>query len=262
MKLKKFLCFTISAVLCLSILASCGKNADTDSGNSVNNNNVGEIADPDATPYIAQEIPSKFKASGKNITESADGGVEVGIDAREGSERYNFENEDLGFVDTLSGAQLNIGMSADEIESLIGKPRVIDLDYRVYNGIVIQYNNDMNAIKLIVAEGNMEQDDNPVRFVSPRGIKLSSSFDDFISVYGDEYYAAEMSSEENDVSMNGSTRAIRYYAKDGNSYTYLGQSYNKDNKPESDSDLIMQTFLFEPGTNVITAITVQTGESK
>lgn len=262
MKLKKILCFTISAAICLSVLASCGKKADTDSNNSVNSNNVGEVADPDATPYIAQEIPSKFKASSKNITKAADGGVEVSIDAREGSERYNFETEDLGFVDTLSGAQLSLGMSADEIESLIGKPRVIDLDYRIYNGIVVQYNNNMNAIKLIVAAGNMEEDDNPIRFVSPRGIKLSSSFDDFINVYGDEYYGSEISSEENDVNMNGSTRAIRYYAKDGNSYTYLGQSYNKDNKPKNDSDLIMQTFLFEPGTNVVTAVTVQTGEAK
>lgn len=261
MNMKKFLCVTLSAALAVGIFASCGKKASE--AGSIKDNNTSTVADPDATAYIPAEVPSKFKASSGNITEKSDGGVEVALDAREGEERHNFESEDLGFVDTETGALLKIGMSSDEIESLIGQPRTIDVDYRIYDSIIIQYSDDMKAIKLIVAMGNMEENDNPTRFVSPRGIRLSSSLDEFKSVYGDEYFEGSAdTAESGSGAMNGATRAIRYYSQNGSSYTYLGQSYTKDNKPENDSDLIMQTFLFETGTNNVSVMTVQTGESK
>ena len=258
MNMKKVLCVTLSAILAAGVFASCGnKAADSDEMTTQQN-----VASPDATPYIPEEVPSKFKASSANITENTEGGVTVALEERAAEERYNFENEDLGFVDTESGALIKIGMSADEIESLIGQPRVIDVEYRVYNSIVVQYDNDMKAVKLIVAMGNMEQNDNPQRFVSPRGIKLSSSLDEFKSVYGDEYFEGTDTADSNSSdAMNGATRAIRYYSKDNDNYTYIGQSYTNETKPENDSDLIMQTFLFEAGTNNITVITIQTGEA-
>lgn len=261
MNMKKLLCVTLSGALTIGILASCGQKASDSDEIKENTSQSESVSDPDATAYIPDEVPSKFKATNDNITDKTEGGVEVAVDARDGEERYNFESEDLGFVDTRSGALLKIGMSSDEIESLIGSPRVIDLDYRIYDSIVIQYNDDMKAIKLIVASGNMEGNDDPTRFVSPRGIKISSSLDEFKSVYGDEYFESNIDTDDDTSSMNGSTRAIRYYSQDGDTYTYLGQSYTKDNKPENDSDLIMQTFLFEPGTNNVSVITVQTGES-
>lgn len=241
-------------MLCVTMLASCGSNKN-------NTTNTSSVADAEATPYIPEEVPSKFKASLDNI-EKTENGVTVSLDKREGDDRYSFENEDLGFVDTKSGALLKLGMTSDEIESLIGKPKSIDLEYRVYDGIVIEYNNDMETVKLIVASGNMKDDDESQRFVTPRGLTLMSSFDDFTNVYGDEYYPADTSDGGENSGMNGATRAVRYYAKDGSSYSYIGQGYTKDTKPEDDKNLISQMFIFEPGSNSVSAITVQTGEAK
>ena len=40
----------------------------------------------------------------------------MSVAPREGDERYKFENDDLGFVDTESGALLKIGMSSEDVE--------------------------------------------------------------------------------------------------------------------------------------------------
>ena len=64
---------------------------------------------------------SQFKANGSNITEKRKAEAFLCLLLqREGDERYNFENDDLGFVDTESGALLKIGMSSEDVEKLIG----------------------------------------------------------------------------------------------------------------------------------------------
>lgn len=260
MKLKKIFCVAVSAALAVSALTACGNKA-SDPKKADSTATPSTIVNPDATPYAAAEVPSQFMAKSDNITVKDSGGVDVAVDKREGEARHDFDTEDLGFVDTMSGALLKIGMSIDEVESIIGQPREIDGEYRTYDGIVFQYNNDSKVIKIIVSVGNIEQTDSPTRYVSPRGIKLSSTLDDFKSTYGDEYIDGSEAAKEASA-MNGSTRAIRYYAKNGDKYSYIGESTSKDTTPENDSDLIMQMFLFETGTNNVSAMTVQTGESR
>ena len=261
MKLKKILCVAVSAALAIGALTACGKKASDPEAAKETSGLSSTAVNPDATPYVTDEVASEFMAKGTNITSNPDGGVTVAVEAREGEKRHEFETEDLGFVDTKSGALLKIGMSIDEIESIIGQPRELDGSYRTYDGIVIEYNDNSKAIKLILSNGNMRETDSPTRYVSPRGIKLTSSLDEFKSVYGDEYIDGSETAQEQSA-MNGSTRAIRYYAQDGDKYSYIGVSTSKDTTPENDSDLIMQMFLFEPGTNTVSAMTVQTGESR
>ena len=53
--------------------------------------------------------------------------------------------------------------------------------------------------------------------------------------------------------------AVRYYAKNGDTFNYLGGSYTKENKPENDADLIMQTFLFSTETKTVSVMSVGNG---
>lgn len=263
--MKKILCVVLSLSLSVIVLASCGKKAAEPSAANTATNNPTQnalTAEPNSTPFIAKNVPKEFKASGGNITERENGGVEVAVEERKGDDRHVFESEDLGFVDSESGALIRIGMTVDEIENLIGLPKVVDgQNYRVYDGIIIKFDEQGNSVKLIVAMGNMNEDENITRYVTPRGIKLSSSLEQFKNVYGDEYQDGTETDSET-ISGAGATMAIRYYAQDGNNYKYLGQSYSKDNKPENDSDLIWQTFLFDTATKNVSAIAVENGAAK
>ena len=151
-------------------------------------------------------------------------------------------------------------MSSEDVEKLIGAPRTVDRDgFRKYSGIVIKYDDNGNASQMIVAAGNMEGDDNPNRFVSPRGVKLSTTLDEFKSVYGDEYNEPSQAAEGDETIKSSAMMAVRYYAKNGDTFNYLGGNYTKENKPENDADLIMQTFLFSTETKTVSVMSVGNG---
>ncbi len=257
-KTKKLICIGLSALLAAGIFSGCGKKA-SDSGDLTENNtsqSEGEHRDtlePGATPYVAQSVPHQFEAEGDNVTKRGDGGVDVAVDARDGDDRYEFDDEDLGFVDTMSGAVITIGMSIDDVESLIGEPRYIDgQDNRFYSGIAVKYDGDMNVSRLVVASGNMEQGDSPERFVTPRGIKLGASVEEFASVYGDQYNNPEEGGE--DISV---TRAVRYYTQSGDGFAYAGNDFNTLTGDKS--SVITQSFIFSPETGGLSVISLQKG---
>lgn len=266
--MKKILSIALALSLSVAVLASCGKkpsepsSTNTDNSATSNPSINSTTSEPNATPFVAKDIPKEYKADGKNVKEKEDGGVEVELEERKGDDSHVFEVEDLGFIDTESGALIKMGMTVDEIENLIGKPRVVDgKNYRIYDGIVIKYDNEGSSVKFIVAMGNMNEDENVTRYSTPRGINLSSTLDQFKSVYGDEY---QEGSESNSETINGAgaTMAMRYFAKDGSSYKYLGQSYSKEDKPENDADLIWQTFLFDTANNNVSAISIENGAAE
>ena len=260
--MKKILCAAVAAVLAVGALTACGNKPSEPSGADAGKNSQQNVttAEPASSPFVPEEVPSQFKANGSNITEKEGGGVSVSVAPREGDERYNFENDDLGFVDTESGALLKIGMSSEDVEKLIGAPRTVDRDgFRIYSGIVIKYDDNGNASQMIVAAGNMEGDDNPNRFVSPRGVKLSTTLDEFKSVYGDEYNEPSQAAEGDESIKSSAMMAVRYYAKNGDTFNYLGGSYTKENKPENDADFIMQTFLFSTETKTVSVMSVGNG---
>ena len=264
-KSKKLMCIALSALLAAGIFTGCGKKATepdslTENYKSEADKEHSDTLDPEESPYVAESVPAEFTADGENITQSADGGVDVAIDVRNGDERYEFEAEDLGFVDTASGAVIKLGMTIDEIESLIGQPKSIDSQRnRFYSGIAIQYDENMVASRIVVASGNMEGYDNPQRFVTPRGIRLGDSIDDFVSVYGDDYNDPQ-SAEEGDESINMSaTMAVRYYTQDGDSFTYVGSDYTGEQGPANKSSRITQTFMFSSETREISVISLERG---
>lgn len=258
-KTKKLLCIGLSALLAAGIFSGCGKKA-TDSGKLNENNKTSQsdtghddTSGPDSTPYAAQSVPHQFQAEGDNVTKREDGGVDVALEAREGDDRYEFENDDMCFVDTMSGAIISIGMSIDDVESLIGEPRYIDAqDNRFYSGIAVKYDDNMNVERLVVATGNMEQSDDPERFVTSRGIRLGATEDEFASAYGDQY------NDPQDGELGGSaSRAVRYYTPDGDGYKYAGNDFNVlvgDN-----SSAITQSFIFSPETKGLSVISIERG---
>ncbi len=262
-KTKKLICAILAAAMAMSVFTACGKKA-TDPTELTEKETAApehmEVQEPDSEPFEPEEIPSEFAAQGSNITANESGGVDVAIETRSGDDSYTFEDEDLGFVDTTTGAMIKIGMSADEVESLIGLPRVIDTQYiRYYSGIVIRYDENYNVDQLVVATGNMEEGDDPSRFVTPRGLKLNATLDEFISIYGDDYSEPEQAAEGDETIKSSATVALRYYAKDGDSFNYLGSTYSAADVPENDSDLITQSFLFSTETQTVSVITIKSG---
>ncbi len=256
-KPKQILCIFLSGLLMAGVLSGCGKDAteseDLAEKTDTSQSEKADMTGPDATPYAAQSVPHQFRASGSNITERDGGGVDVAVEERSGEERYSFQEEDLGFVDTMSGAFIKIGMSLDEIESLIGKPRYIDgQDNRFYSGIAIKYDGDMKAVRLVVAAGNMETGDSPERFVTSRGVKLGSSIEEFASVYGDEYNNPQEGGED-----SSATRAVRYYTKNGDGYEYAGNDFTKLNGDTA--SIVSQFFIFSPETGGLSVISLQQG---
>lgn len=260
---KKLFCLALVFTLAAGTLASCAKDdADTDENttSSVTSTQDIDTVAPDATPFVPEEVPSEFAADRSNITKNDDGSVSVSLEAREGESRHEFEEDDLGFVDTTTGAIIKIGMTVDEVESLIGLPKAVDsMNARIYNGIVVIYGDDGTVEQLVVAAGNMDESDIPDKFVTPRGVKLSTTLDEFKSVYGDEYSVPGNTDASNADVSSSATTAVRYYARNGNDFTYLGQNYTAENKPENDSDLVTQMFLFSNETQAVTAISIKTG---
>ena len=239
----------------LTCLCSCG-NSKTKS-KSTTEKNFGDSS----SVFVPSEGPSKFKAKGSNIKENENGGVTVDVQERSGEDSHKFETEDLGFVDTLTGASIKLGMTADEVEGLLGAPRETDAqNYRVYSGLVVQYNNDNIAKKIIVASGNFIDGEDTSRFVTPRGLKISTSLDVFKKIYGEEFDESEKD-ENGEAKMSSALRAVRFYAKELTGYKYLGESYTKENKPKNPDDLLGQTFIFDPNTKEISVIMLADGNS-
>lgn len=87
--------------------------------------------------------------------------------------------EDLGIDDALSGAQVRLGMTREEIEGLLGEPDDERWGRDMYEGLQVFYR-DNKAAGFIVDPSDNETN----RYRTPKGIGLGSPYRHILSQYG------------------------------------------------------------------------------
>lgn len=243
MKMKNFLRVTAGVSVVMLMTASlfgCGKKAE-----------VKEEAKNNIVPKASSEAQNtQDEANGESSRPQKQ--YEVILDERAEKERYVFGIDDISFVDTVNGQKISIGMTIEELEAVTGKSMTDDANYRVYDGLIVQFSDEGKAVSMIVSGGMFPNDEQATRYMSVRGVGINTSFDDFAKAYGDIY------SKAGEGSADAPANAIRYFKVNGDKVEYLGDKLTEDIKQESNknNDVYVQYFMFEEETNTVSAMRV------
>lgn len=229
MNTKKILTIIMAVSLAVLTLASCGKKetASSQGTNIVQNQETGE--------------------------------VDVTLDERTEDTQYQYDTDDLSFIDSKNGQGISIGMSMPDIEAITGEPIRKSGSNVVYNGITVQYNDENVSVGMSISGGEFDDETAKIRFKTSRGVGLGTSFEDFSKAYGNlSNERKEEETAEDGTVINGETpaNAVRYFKADGNKVEYLGNSKNDDVKSTDKDKLYMQYFMFDKETNCVSAIKV------
>ena len=250
MKLKNLTILSVSAILALSTLTACGDKQQT--GGTASNT-------------TSQTQSGEKQGSSIDYGENAAKDMPFKVDLKENSEEesYNFTGDDLTLINTESGTSIWPGMTTAQLEAIVGAPIKTDGDYKIYNGLVVKYENDI-AMSLIVSEGNIQENNQTAgRFMTTRGVAIGTSIDDFKKAYGSQTAErSETITDENgnkvvDESTTETVGAIRYMRRgaDG-SVTYLGGELTDEEARKGTSDVYIIDFTFDNAANIIATIRV------
>lgn len=227
--MKKYLAVIMAISLAISTLTACGKK-DT------------------ASSQGANIVPNE-----------EDGTVNVQLDERTEDTKYQYDTDDLSFIDSQSGQGISIGMSLPDIESVTGEPVRKSGSNVVYNGITVQYNEEDISVGMSISGGEFEDETVKNRFKTSRGVGLETTFEDFSKAYGDlsNERQEEQTAEDGTVT-NAETpaNAVRYFKAEGNKVEYLGNTKNDEVKATDKANLYMQYFMFDKENNCVSAIKV------
>ena len=241
-KLSRAAAAALAVVLTFSVLSGCGKK------------------NSDQTSATADNIVPKASSAAQGTDEGSSGGetqrpqkqYDVVLDERDEKTRYQFSIDDISFVDTVNGKKISVGMTMDELEAVTGKSMTDDKNYRVYDGLIVQFSDEGRAVSMIVSGGMFPNADQATRYMSTRGVGINTSFDDFSKAYGDIY------SKAGEGSADSPANAMRYFKVNGDKVEYLGDSLTDEIKSESDKnkDVYVQYFMFDSENNAVSAMRV------
>lgn len=195
---------------------------------------------------------------GENIVQSdAEGGrnFEVLLDERTEETQYSYGEDDLSLVDTDSGKKITLGMSITDIEEITGEPTLTDNRHRVYDGVVVRYDENDMAVSFIISGGQFK-DGKETRYKTTRGIGIGSSAEDFKTAYGDSYTKGEETKDETGETVKTASTALRYFKKDGNKIEFLGTQLSDEQKNEDTENYYLQDFMFSNSTGNIATIRI------
>lgn len=197
-------------------------------------------------------------SSGENIVKSeqpqGDRQYDVKLDERTKDTQYQYADDDLSLVDTVSGKKISLGMSRDEIEKITGEATKTDAEYKYYDGVIVAYKDD-KAEALVTASGPFDGD-TATRYKTSRGIYIGMSMDDFKKAYGDEYSEGTESTNEKGETEKSASRATRYFKKSGSKIEYIGQTLDSDQKTGDTSGIYFQDFMFSKKDNTVATIKI------
>lgn len=239
MTLKQAIAILTAAVLSVTMLTGCGTKKTASS--------------------IGSNIIQKSEAQEGDTSDVKN--YEVQLDERDEDTMYQYGMDDLSFVDTVTGQRVTIGMSAEELEKVAGEPMTVDNNYRIYDGLIVQYNAENQAVALLISGGLFQSESQGTRFKTGRGVGLLTDRDDFVKAYGDLYNEGETETDENgDVVIKKLSNAVRYFAVDGKKVTYLGTELTEEMEQEYQGKLYMQDFMFDREANQVTTMRVINAE--
>lgn len=168
---------------------------------------------------------------------------EVKLDERDESTQYEYGTDDLSLVDTVSGKKIMLGMTEAEIQEITGEPQKTDIEYKIYDGVVVKYSEGI-AVSFIVSNGQFK-DGKATRYFTSRGVGVGTSTDNFMKAYGDSYNKGEETvDEESGEVTRDASRAVRYFEKDGSKIKFLGTELSEEQKEGDTTNYYMQDFMF------------------
>lgn len=225
MNVKRILFIVMAAILSLSLLSGCGKKEGKKETASSTGSNVIQKSEP-------QEGDT---SSNKNY--------EVQLDERDEEEAYQYSKEDISYIDTVTGGSVSIGMTIEEVDAIAGASMLDDVHYRIYDGLIAQFDDAGKAVALVVSGGLFINEAQSTRFVTPRGVSLYTSRNDFAKAYGD-------------ISLKNADTAIRYFMIDGDKVEYLGEELTQGQQTKYAGKIFMQEFMFDQETDKINSMRV------
>ena len=229
MNFKKYLFLILTFTLCVSAFTGCGKK---------------EVTTPQNTDIVTNQ---------ENEI------IDVTLDERTEETKYQYDADDLSFIDSSTGKGISIGMSLPDIEAVTGAAiRKSGLNV-IYNGISVQYNEDDISVGMIISGGEFDDESIKTRYKTSRGVGLNMSFEDFSKAYGDLSNKREEEQVAEDgtvISSETPANAVRYFKADGSKVEYLGNTRNDEVKATDKDKLYMQYFMFDKETNCVSAIKV------
>lgn len=95
--------------------------------------------------------------------------------------------EDLGIDDALTGAQIRLGMTREEVEKLLGAPDDERWGRDMYEGLQVFYRDNKAAGFIVDASDNETN-----RYRTTRGIGLGSPYREILSQYGSPRYQGQL----------------------------------------------------------------------
>lgn len=187
--------------------------------------------------------------------QNTDKNYEVVLDERDEKTQYEYSEDDLSLVDTVTGKKITLGMKTSEVEEVAGAPERIDNEYKIYDGVVVKYKDD-TAVSFIVSSGQFK-DGKETRYFTSRGIGVGTSAEDFKKAYGDSYNEGkEEIDESTGETSKSASRAVRYFEKDGRKVEFLGTSLSNEQKSGDTSGYYFQDFMFSNADGKIATIRI------
>ena len=244
MTIKKIIAILAAMTLAASMLTGCGKKGEE---KSEQNNII-----PKASSQQNDSEESETKSDESSRPEKQ---FEVVLDERSEEEKYQYSIDDLSLVDTVTGKKISVGMKLEEVEAIAGNSLTDDKNYRVYDGLIVQFSDEGNVVSMIASGGMFPNAEQATRYMSVRGVGINTSFEDFAKAYGDLYNEAS----GNDSSGNSTpANAMRYFKVDGDKVAYLGETLSDDLKAEAEKkqNIFVQYFMFEKETNIVSAMRI------
>ncbi len=197
-------------------------------------------------------------STGENIVKSeqpqGNREYDVKLDERTKETQYQYGDDDLSLVDTVSGKKISLGMSRDEIEKITGEATKTDAEYKYYDGVIVAYNDD-KAEALVTASGPFDGD-TATRYKTSRGIYIGMPMEDFKKAYGDEYSEGTESTNEKGETEKSASRATRYFKKSGSKIEYIGQNLESNQKKGDTSGIYFQDFMFSKNDNTVATVKI------
>lgn len=235
MTLKPTIAILTALVLATTMLSGCGKK---------------ETASSQGSNIVQKSEPQEGDTS-------AEKNYEVKLDERDAETMYQYGMDDLSFVDTVTGEKVTVGMSVEDLEKIAGEPISVDNNYRIYDGLIVQYNEENKAVALLISGGLFQSESQGTRFMSSRGVGLLTSREEFVKAYGDLYNEGETETDENgEVVIKKLSSAVRYFAVDGRKVKYLGIELTEEMKQKYPGKLYMQDFMFDREANQVTTMRI------
>ena len=227
------------AALSLSALSGCGKKAGT----------------PEVVKTEGEGAPGELPSHNQQY--------EVKLEERSASQQHQYNDNDLCFVDAVSGKTIRLGMSQKEVEEISGAPLQKSTNHCVYDGLIVLYDSNQTAISLLVSDGVFGEDKKQsTRYTTNRGVKLGTPLADFQKAYGEEYNKVEPQKDDKGEIVKTPSNAVRYFSLDGDKSEYLGDGVlDAQQKAQYGDKLYLQQFTFDPETETVMSMSIMKADS-